>query len=399
MRGREMRQVPKRKLRIEACDHEELFLSYYQRLFGWAFRLTGGPRARAEDLLHDAFIQFVLCRPDLNNINDFDSYLYRLLLNLFLAQKRKAAQMQDLSLDITNYDSAELGLNAIDFQARWQAREDLLRICHYACVRKETSRAGSVLILRFFYDYSPSEIAKMTLSPRRAVDDWLRIARREARLYLEDPGRLKFMAGEQGQFYRFKTRLTESSDDIVHELQAFILRSCQGSCLSKTQLRALYQDSEKGRDNKAADCRMLAHIVSCASCLDQVNQLLGLPPLSARHFIGRGNSDRNESDDDSDKDDTDGAGKGVGPSKAFIDQCRGRLRQVMEHRPEELRFSANGFPIGALKINSELSELQLSIHDQSPVDFIEVFSERGVRLILFSLERGEDAPAEQRAQI
>ncbi|MBO0861021.1 MAG: hypothetical protein J2P21_21565, partial [Chloracidobacterium sp.] len=378
-------------------------MRYYQRLFGWAFHLTGGPRARAEDLLHDAFIQFALCRPDLTNINNVDSYLYRLLLNLFLAQKRKAAQMQDLSLNITNYDSAELGLNAIDFQARLQAREDLLRISHYACVRKETSRAGSVLILRFFYDYSPSEIARVFLSQRRAVDDWLRIARREARLYLEDPARLKFMAGEQGRLFRFKTRLTESSDDIMRELQASILRSCQGSCPSKALLRALYQDSDKVCEDKTADCRMLAHIVSCASCLDQVNQLLGLPLLSARHLIGKGNSDSNDSDDDSDKDDTDGGGGGtgvgVGPSKAFIDRCRGQLRQVMEHRPEELRFSANGFPIGALKINSELSELQLSIHEQSPVDFIEVFSERGVRLILFSLGRGEDAPMEQRAQI
>src|SRR5262249_35376896 len=192
-----------------------------------------GPRARAEDLLHDAFIQFVICRPDLSSINSFDRYLYRLLLNLFLAQKRKAAQMQYISLNITDYDSAELGLHVLDFQARWQAQEDLLQICHYACVRKETSRAGSVLILRFFYDYSPSEIARVTLSPRRAIDDWLRLARREARLYLEDPGRLKFMAGEQGQSYRFKTKLTESSDDIVRELRASILRSCQGDCFSK----------------------------------------------------------------------------------------------------------------------------------------------------------------------
>src|SRR5262245_35656130 len=110
MRGHEMRQIPQRKPPTEACDHEELFLRHYQRLFGWALCLTGGPRARAEDLLHDAFIQFVLCRPDLSNINNFDGYLYRLLLNLFLAQKRKAAQMQDLSLNITDYDSAGLGL-------------------------------------------------------------------------------------------------------------------------------------------------------------------------------------------------------------------------------------------------------------------------------------------------
>src|SRR5262249_42318113 len=36
---------------------------------------------------------------------------------------------------------------------------------------------------------------------------------------------------------------------------------------------------------------------------------------------------------------------------------------------------------------------------QSPVDFIEVFSERGMRLVLFSLEPGQDAPAEQQTQV
>src|SRR5919197_4748522 len=186
MRGFEMRQILPRKLHAEAVEtdvHKELFLRYYLPLFRLALRLTDGSHARAEDLLHDAFILFVFSRPDLNSIDNIDRYLYRLLLNLFRRQKRKAAQMQDISFKIEDYDSAEFGLHAIDFQARWQAQEDLIRICHYACVRKETSRAGSVLILRFFYDYSPSEIARVILSPRGTVDDWLRLARREARAY------------------------------------------------------------------------------------------------------------------------------------------------------------------------------------------------------------------------
>jgi len=30
-------------------------------------------------------------------------------------------------------------------------REELWQACEYACARKETSRAGSVMILRFFH--------------------------------------------------------------------------------------------------------------------------------------------------------------------------------------------------------------------------------------------------------
>jgi RNA polymerase sigma factor (sigma-70 family) len=395
-----MRQILPRKLHTEADvetdAHKDLFLRYYQPLFRLALRLTGGSRARAEDLLHDAFIHFMLSRPDLNSIDNFDRYLNRSLLNLFRTQKRKAAQMQDISFNIADYDSAKLGLHAIDFQDRWQAQEDLIRICHYACVRKETSRAGSVLILRFFYDYSPSEIAKVTLSPRRAVDDWLRLARREARSYLEDPERLKFMAGKQGESYRFKTKFIKPSDDIVYELRTSILRSGWSDCLSKAQLRALYQES--GQAEKTIDCATLGHIVSCAGCLDRVNHLLGLPSLSARQAIEEGRSDPDDPDE-SDKGDGSGTGAGIGPSKAFIDRCEEQIRQIREHRPEELLFSANGDSIGALKINSELSELRLSIHDQSPVEFIEVYSERGMRLILFSLEHGENAPVEQLTKI
>jgi DNA-directed RNA polymerase specialized sigma24 family protein len=397
-----MRQILQRKpQQTEADAHKEIFLRHYQPLLHQALRLTDGSRARAEDLLHDAFIQFVLYRPDLDSIDNLDGYLNRLLLNLFRAQKRKAAQMQGISFNIADYDSVKLGLHAIDVQARWQAQEDLIRICHYACVRKETSRAGSVLILRFFYDYSPSEIAKVTLSPRRAVDDWLRHARREAKSYLEDPERLKFMAGKQGESYRLKTKPRKSSDDIVCELQDSIQHSCRGACLSEAQLRALYQDSESGQAEKTIDCTTLGHIVSCTRCLDRVNQLLGLPPLSARHVISKGKSDLDEPDD-LDKGGTGGAGTGSGPSGAFIDRCYEGFRQIVEHRPEELHFSANGVHVGALKVNSELSELQLSIHDQSPVEFIEVFSERGMRLILFSLDpldQGEGALAEQRARI
>ena len=38
---------------------------------------------------------------------------------------------------------------------------ELRQVCQYACDRKETSRAGSVLILRFLHGYYPREIAQI----------------------------------------------------------------------------------------------------------------------------------------------------------------------------------------------------------------------------------------------
>jgi len=41
---------------------EELFTERYERLLAWALRLTNQNRPSAEDLVQDAFIQFVLGR-------------------------------------------------------------------------------------------------------------------------------------------------------------------------------------------------------------------------------------------------------------------------------------------------------------------------------------------------
>jgi DNA-directed RNA polymerase specialized sigma24 family protein len=61
-----------------ASDHEELFLERYARLLDWARRLTAGGPLQAEELVHDAYVHFVLLRPDLSAIGNLDGYLFRM---------------------------------------------------------------------------------------------------------------------------------------------------------------------------------------------------------------------------------------------------------------------------------------------------------------------------------
>jgi DNA-directed RNA polymerase specialized sigma24 family protein len=63
-------------------DHEALFIERYQRLLGLALQLTEGDRERAEDIVHDAFIQFSFSRPDINQIENLEGYLYGMLRKL-----------------------------------------------------------------------------------------------------------------------------------------------------------------------------------------------------------------------------------------------------------------------------------------------------------------------------
>src|SRR5258705_12551901 len=93
--------------------HEELFIQHYDRLLSWALQLTHSDRAQAEDLLHDAFIQFTISQPDLKQISNLDAYLYCTLRNLHLSQVCKSTRSRLQQVSIVEYESADTGLRSI----------------------------------------------------------------------------------------------------------------------------------------------------------------------------------------------------------------------------------------------------------------------------------------------
>src|SRR5258708_33772767 len=90
-------------------SHEDLFAERYQRLFRWSLQLTGNERDLAEDLLHDAFVQFTFTQPDLGAIKNLDGYFYGMLRNLHLSQGRLETRNRLQQLWIIEYESAEEG--------------------------------------------------------------------------------------------------------------------------------------------------------------------------------------------------------------------------------------------------------------------------------------------------
>src|SRR5260370_41443213 len=165
----------------------------YKGLLGQAVQLTDREKQIADDVVQDDYIQFTVCRPDLRSIENIDGYLYRMVRKLHMSQLRRATRLQYCSSFLVDYESLEIGLRAMDLGAQMRVQDELRLICRYACIRKSSSKAGSVLLLRFFHGYYPTEIARILISPRSAVDDWLRIARREAKTYINDPLSLNFM--------------------------------------------------------------------------------------------------------------------------------------------------------------------------------------------------------------
>ncbi|MCA1619364.1 MAG: RNA polymerase sigma factor [Acidobacteria bacterium] len=361
--------------------HEEVFLARYGPLRAWAMRLTGGDAARAEDLVHDAYVHFSLARPDLARIQNLDGYLYQMLRNLNTSQMRRAARRHEDAHAVVEYDSIEFALRAADPRDLIRVQDDLRQVCHYACLRKESSKAGSVLILRFMHGYYPGEIARFTRASREAVEERLRVARSEAKQYLKDPESLRFINREKarGGARAADTGYAQTPDGLLRDLRRRVFESRRGECLEESGLAEHYEGSAAG----APDCATLAHLVSCPVCIDEVNRLRGLPPLAERFPTDTlGNEPRRGGRGGGGGDDGgEGGGTTGQASGEEAVRCRRRAREVFEHRPRELSVSVNGRVLAAQKVGAAVSEQKLNVGGGEAVDFVEVFSEQRVRLL------------------
>lgn len=378
--------------------HEELVLRLYGQLLLWALPLTSNNREQAEDLVHDVLVQFELsCDPQ--SIRNLDGYLFTMLKNLHLARVRHTAQGHSVDLSILDYESAELGLvNHGDVRLRLQVQDELRRVCQYACLRRETSKAGSVLILRFFHGYYPSEIARILQISRHAVDEQLRLARAEARLFLDNPDRLQFLSGVEFEpAMRPQLRNALKTSDILTDLRDSIFRTSRGECLPAAELKEIY-DKDNGHMREASRS---AHVVSCAVCLEEVNKILGLPPLEDRYptdLLEPEKTDRSDKGGPSVPKNGGGSGGGTA-SRSAIKRHRREMKKVREHRPQELRVAVNGFILGSQRVGLELNEQTLSIKGEEKIGFIEVLSEQGVRLLFLNVDAPPDGGVEHRAWV
>lgn len=374
-------------------SQEAAFIENYDWLLRWALQFTNNDRARGEDLIQEVFAQFAFAQTDLSVVQDVRAYLYTTLKNTHVSAIRRAGRSHHMQ-SIVEYSVASAALGASDPYSLYQTQDELRRVCQYACVRKQSSRAGSVLILRYFLGYHLSEVGLVLGGTCQAVRQSLRFARNEARLFLDDPTALKFIDRNQMVGLDFSGTVC-AAGELLASLRLAIFRSRQGECLETASLCDLYAR----RDIVTADNLTLAHIVSCPRCLDAANHELGLPLLLERHpadALGPNNNWRSGQ----------GGGQGGGggrlengvrllrrvrvrerdSSSAFLWQCQRRARELFEHYPAELRVSANGYILGSQSVTSETSRLCINITINEPLSFVEVMSEENARLLVMTVE-------------
>jgi DNA-directed RNA polymerase specialized sigma24 family protein len=161
------------------ADHRALFLGRYDRLVSRARTLLGSRLDLAHDLVHEAFVQFVTREPALDAIDDLDAYLHGMVRYLHLSRLRRAGRF--LMLPIADFDSVLVGLHGTDGSARIHALHELSHLCRYVSVRKDSSPTASVLILRFFWGFTPPAVARLAQASPAVIAQRLRRARLEAK--------------------------------------------------------------------------------------------------------------------------------------------------------------------------------------------------------------------------
>jgi RNA polymerase sigma factor (sigma-70 family) len=356
-----------------------MFVARYDELRLWAQRLCDGQLHDAEDLLQDAFIEFVRRRPAVEGIQDIDAYLRTMLRNMHVSAIRRGHRLKHGGCCCVDFDCLELAVAGIDPRSAWDRRLELELLCRYVCSRKETSKSASVLILRFFHDYLPSEIASLMRSNRRAVDEWLRLARGEARRFLKDPGSPPGVV----------TLAIDSPGgaDLGSRLRQTVFAHRTGWCLSRGEVKALYAASNPETLSHVT----LSHLVSCPDCLSLATRAAGLVPLDDRLPPGAGS----------------GSGKRAGVRElrpaARKERIRATLRRALarveEHRPSELVIAVNGFEVSSQVVQAGHNEHTVRPNIGAEIGFVELFSETGTRLAYLEIQPPPEGAIEQSAEI
>lgn len=250
-------------------NRESEFLKRYSKLLNWAHSITRSDRALAEDIVQDAFIQFMVSNTDYVTINNLDHYLHEVIRNVhrnYIRQRppQRFEQLSTMPADTSTqiWSSTSLHHELMD------AQQTLVDICRFVCKRKRTSVAISVLILRTFYDYYPEEIARLTGRTRNAVDGLLRSARGDLKKHLHHRDENLAVGDETSGSHAPECNLVRPN---LVGLRQMLLTTRTGNCFGKHTVGA----PKLSRDE-------LSHLVSCPTCLDERNRFLGLSLLNER---------------------------------------------------------------------------------------------------------------------
>ena len=362
---------------------EGVFASKYEWLLRWAMHFSQNDRTVAEDLIQETFLKLLTSWKTVKDLDNVEPLLYTYLKYSYLTELRRNQSYSLQSLSALDFDSLPAHLWTAGLSDQIELQDQLRRIVAFLLWRKSSAKFANVFLLRFFHGYFPEEIMHICMITRHAVDLSLSHARGEIKAYLADPNRIQVLH-QTPPPEAVLPDAPVSPHQFVDEMRGLILSARTEACLPFVELQKLYRSELP----KPIDIGLLAHIVSCESCLDRVSRFCNLPPGSKRSpWDSLGNAPRSKS---SNKRSGGGSGQEV---KRAIESGHRRLQEIFEHRPHGLMIALNGQVVAVRDISSPRGVLKIETHSVASLELIEVISDNGLTLLTLPvLNRPPQAP-------
>jgi RNA polymerase sigma factor (sigma-70 family) len=158
---------------------EQLYRSHCDRIFGLCWRMCGGDKALAEDMVQEAFVRAWNKLHLFKGESKFGTWLHRLTVNVVLSDRR--IRVKRLQREREMSDAVERTLIG-DRDVFAGLRKDL-----EAAIAGLPERARTVLILYDIEGYQHNEIAELTGMAVGSSKAQLHRARKLVREVLKDP--------------------------------------------------------------------------------------------------------------------------------------------------------------------------------------------------------------------
>jgi DNA-directed RNA polymerase specialized sigma24 family protein len=354
-----------------ACSPESVYAEKYQWLLRWALHFCDGDREMAEDLVQDTFMRMLSSWSSIRDVANPERFLYAYLRYGYLRLRRSDRRHNFQPLSSIDFELIDVGVDqSYAGLVKWQ--EELHMAVDFLCWRKTVTKSASMLLLRFFHGFFPSEIMQIAKLPRKAVDGGIASAKLEVKAYIAEPGMLKLKPhGAEPASPRVSGPAT-SIEEFMPQMLHVVFASGGGKCPPSTVLDDRYND----RHSTPIDCWLLSHIVSCPHCLDRIVSQLNLPPRGSRPLDDiLGYAPKAEANGSKHLSSV--------PRRTVMRSLTGgkeRYREVLEHRPSRIILTINGEQVASRDVSSSVNELTIDLKTNDMPELIEVLSEHTLLL-------------------
>src|SRR5215472_15077090 len=165
----------------DAAAFEEIMIRYQRRVLNTAWRMLGN-REDARDAAQDVFLRVFKYLKSYSSAEDFDGWLYRIIVNVCrdIARKRPPAPPASYGAEVQNGELAGIAVaggaeeSAIQSQQRNIIAEALATLS-----RKERE----ALVLRDLEGFSTKEVARLLGSSQTTVRSQISSARKKIKLF------------------------------------------------------------------------------------------------------------------------------------------------------------------------------------------------------------------------